>query len=95
MDLPFEILVNIFSYLIPNDIMDASSVCKLFYQVSRKKRLFVKELNDSKKFFKVDKLIFNSCSVFIFISNQLFVYLEKFFNEEKLFLVKDILMDRL
>ena len=44
---------------------------------------------------KVDKLIFNSCSVFIFISNQLFVYLEKFFNEEKLFLVKDILMDRL
>ena len=75
--------------------MDASAVCKLFYQVSRKKRLFVKELNDSKKFFKVDKLIFNSCSVFIFISNQLFVYLEKFFNEEKLFLVKDILMDRL
>ena len=95
MDLPFEILVNIFSYLIPNDIMDASAVCKLFYQVSRKKRLFVKELNDSKKFFKVDKLIFNSCSIFIFISNQLFVYLEKFFNEEKLFLVKDILMDRL
>ena len=97
MDLPFEVLVIIFSYLTPNDIMEASAVCKLFYHVSRKNKLFVKKLDDSRKLFKVDKWIFNSRygDVFISFSNQLFVYLEKYVNEEKMFLVKDVLMNRL
>ena len=68
MDLPFEVLVIIFSYLTPNDIMEASAVCKLFYHVSRKNKLFVKKLDDSKKLIKVNKLIFNSRYGDVFIS---------------------------
>ena len=83
MDLPFKVLVITLSYLTPNDIMEASAVCKLFYHVSRKN--------------KGDKGIFDChySDVFISFSNQLFVYLEKHVNEEKLFLAKDVLMDRL
>ena len=97
MDLSFEVLVIIFSYLTPNDIMEVSAVCKLFYHVSRKNKLFVKKLNDSRELFKCDKLIFDCRynDVFISFSNQLFVYLEKHVNEENLFLVKDVLTDRL
>ena len=97
MDLQFEVLVIISSYLTPNDIMEISVVCKLFYHVSRKIKLFVKKLNDSRELFKGDKLIFDCRynDVFISFSNQLFVYLEKHVNEENLFLVKDVLMDRL
>ena len=68
MDLPFEVLVIIFSYLTPNDIIETSAVCKLFYHVSRKNKLFVKKLDDSKKLFKVNKLIFNSRYGDVFIS---------------------------
>ena len=59
MDLQFEVLVIIFSYLKPNDIMEVSVVCKLFYHVSRKIKLFVKKLNDSRELFNCDKLIFD------------------------------------
>ena len=77
--------------------MEASAVCKLFYHVSRNNKLFVKKLDDSRKLFKVDKWIFYSRygDVFISFSNQLFVYLEKYVNEEKMFLVKDVLVNRL
>ena len=97
MDLPFEVLVIIFLYLTPNNIMKASTVCKLFYYVSRKNKLFAKKLDDSRKLFKGDKWIFDCHygDVFISFSNQLFIYLEKHVNEEKLFLVKAVLMDRL
>ena len=90
MDLLFEDLVIIFSYLTPNDIMEASAVCKLFYHVSRKNKLFVKKLDDSCKLFTCDKWIFDShCGdVFISFLNQLLVYLEKYVNEDNLFLVK-------
>ena len=79
MDLPLEVLGIIFSYLIPNDIMEASAVCKLFYHTSRKNKLFVKKLDNSRKLFTCDKWIFDSRlgDVFISLSNQLFVYLEK------------------
>ena len=97
MDLPLEVLVIIFSYLTPNDIMEASAVCKLFYHASRKNKLFVKKLDDSKKLFKVDKLVFNYRygDIFLSFSNQLFVYLEKHVYEDNFFLVKDFLMERL
>ena len=75
--------------------MEAFTVYKLFYHVSKKNKLFVKKLDDSRKLFKVDKCIFNSRygDGFIYFSNRLFVYLEKYVNEEKMFLVKDVLTD--
>ena len=81
----------------PNDIMEASAVCKFFYHTSRKNRLFVKKLEDSRKLFTCNKWIFDShcADVFISFSNQLFVYLEKYVKEDSLFLLKDMLMDRL
>ena len=96
MDLPFEVLVIIFFYLICNDIMEASVACKLFYHASRKNKLFGKKLDDSCKLFKCDKCIFNSRhgDIFISFSNQLFAYLEKYVKEDNLFLVKNILVDR-
>ena len=77
--------------------MNTSAVCKLFCHVFRKNNLFVKKLNDSKKLFKGDKWIFDShySDVFISLLNKLFVYLEKHVKEKKLFLAKDVLMDRL
>ena len=76
--------------------MEASAVCKLFYHASRKNKLFIKKLDDSRKLFTCDKRIFDTRygDVFISFSNQLFVYFEKYVNEEKLFLVKDALMNR-
>lgn len=77
MDLPFEVLVIILSYLAPNDVMEASAVCKIFYYVSRKNKLFVKKVRDSRKLYNYDKRIYISYSdVCLSFSNQLFVYLK-------------------
>ena len=77
--------------------MESSAVCKLFCHVSRKNKLFVKKLDNFRKLFTCDKWIFDSCygDVFTSFSNQLFVYLKRHVNEEKLLLVKDVLMNRL
>ena len=98
MDLPFEVLAIIFSYLTPNDIMEASAVCKLFYHISRKIKLFVKKLHDSRKLYNRgnNKWIISYYShVFVSFPNQLFVYLKENVNEENLFLAKNVIMDRL
>ena len=77
MDFSFEVLVVIFSYLTPNDIMEVSAICKMFYYVSRKNKLFVKKLRDSRKLDNYDKHIYISYSdVSLSFSNQLFVYLK-------------------
>ena len=97
MDLPFEVLVIMFSYLTLNDTMEASAACKLFYHTSSKNKLFVKKLDDSRKLFTCNKLIFNSQygDICVSFSNQLFIYLEKYVKEDNFYLVKDTLMDRL
>ena len=96
MDLPTEVWVIIFPYLTPSDIIEVFAVCKVFYHVSTKNKLFVKKLHDSRKLYNDDKWIFSYYSdVFVSLANQLFVYLEKYVNEENLFLAKDVLMDRL
>ena len=55
MDLPFEIWLIIFSFSHPNELIEISATCKLFYQVSRNNKLSVKKFNDSKKVFKEEK----------------------------------------
>ena len=96
MDLLIEVWVIMFSYLTPNDIIEASAVCKVFYHVSRKNKLFVKKLHDSRKLYNDDRWIFSYYSdVFVSFSNQLFVYLKEYVNEDNLFLAKDVLMDML
>ena len=80
----------------PNDIIEASAVCKMFYHVSRKNKLFVKKFHDSRKLYSDDRWIFSHYSdVFISFSNQLFVYLKEYVNEENFFLAKNVLMDKL
>ena len=51
----FEVLVIIFSYLTPNNIIEVSAACKLFYCVSRENNFFINKLNDSLKLFKGDR----------------------------------------
>ena len=95
MDLPPEVLVIIFSYLTPNDVIEASAVCKLFYQLSRTNKLFVKKFSDSEKLYKNHKWIY--CyyeNVFFSFSNQLFKCL-KDINEGNLFLAKNVIMCRM
>lgn len=59
MELPFEVLVIIFSYVTPNDIIETSAVCKLFYHASRKNKLFVNTLRETRKLYKHDKWVFH------------------------------------
>ena len=97
MDLPFKVLVIIFSYLTPNDVIEASVVFKIFYYAFRKNKLFVKKLFDSRKLHKYSKWIFhyyeNVCCSF---ANQLFVCLNKYdVNKENLYLAKEALMKKL
>ena len=96
MDLPIGVSVIIFSFLTPIDITEASAVYKVFFHVSRKNKLFVKKLHDSWKLYNDDRWIFSYYSdVFVSFSNQLFVYLKEYVNEDNFFLAKDVLMDRL
>ena len=48
--------------------MEASTVCKLFYHASRKNKLFIKKLDDSRKLFTCDKRIFDTLYGDVFIS---------------------------
>ena len=96
MDLPIKVWIIIFSYLTPNHIIEASAVCKVFFHVSRKNKLFLKKFHDFRKLYNDDRWIFSYYSnVFVSFSNQLFVYLKEYVNEDNLFLAKDVLMDRL
>ena len=74
------------------------AVCKMFYNASRKNKLFVKKLHDSRKLYNGDNkkwIISYHSDVFVSFSNQLFVYLKENVNEENLFLTKNVIMDRL
>ena len=48
MDLPAEVLSIIFSYLLPNDLIEISATCKLFYHLSRENKLFIRKVEDDK-----------------------------------------------
>ena len=92
MDLPPDVLVIILLYLTPNDVIESSAVCKLFYRLSRTNKLFVKKLSDSKKLYNNRKSIY--CyyeNVFLTFSNQLFQCL-KDISEDNLLLAKDVIM---
>lgn len=98
MDLPPEVVVLVFSYLTLNDIIDASAACELFYNISRRNELFVRNLDDSLKLFTwIGKYSFNyQCMKFFDVfSVRLFVSLKKYVKEDCLSRVKNIVMDRL
>ena len=81
MDLPPDVLVIILSYLTPNDVIESSAVCKLFYRLSRTKKLY----NNRKSIY------FYYENVFLTFSNQLFQCL-KDISEDNLLLAKDVIM---
>ena len=58
MNLPPEVLMLIFSYLRLNDLTEASCVCKAYY-LSRKNKLYVKKLSDSRKLLCDSRLVFD------------------------------------
>ena len=91
MDLPFEVLTLILSYLRIKDLIEVSTVTKTYYLAVRKNKLFVQKLSDSRKLFNNQRLVFDyyydTCLSF---SNDLFVYL-KYVCEDKLESVRDIM----
>ena len=52
MSFPAEVWAIIFSYLHPNDLIEISATCKLFYHLSRKNKLFIRKMEDVKLLFK-------------------------------------------
>ena len=96
MDLPVEVLMVVFSFLHPNDMIEISATCKLFYQISRKNKLFVKTCTDSKKVFKEDKwwLCEHYYDMLFSLANQLSVCLKNL-NEDNLTLAKNVTFDKL
>ena len=97
MDLPFEIWLIIFSFSHPNELIEISATCKLFYQVSRNNKLSVKKFNDSKKVFKEEKwwLYGHYYDMFLCFSNQLPVCLKDHVNKDNVHLAKSVVLDRL
>lgn len=57
MNVPFEVLVTVFSYLRLNDMIEVSAVCKKIYFFIRKNKFFIGKLEEPRKLLK-DK-IFN------------------------------------
>ena len=95
MDLPVEVLIIMFSHSTLSDTIEASAVCKTFYYVFGKNKLFVKKLCDSRRLHKDEKCIFSHCyDIFLYFCNDLFVYLQDHIEGEKLFLAKEVLMNR-
>ena len=93
MDLSFEVLTFILSYLRIKDSIEVSTVSKTYYLAVRKNKLFVQKLSDSGKLFNNQRLVFDyyyydACLSF---SNDLFVYLKKYFCKDKLESVRDIM----
>ena len=92
MNLPPEVLMLIFSYLRLNDFIESSCVCKIFYYLSRKNKLFVKKLSGSRKLFGDSRLVFDyyyhSCISFF---NDLVERLKNDICTEDLYHMKDIM----
>lgn len=74
---------------------EISATCKLFLQLSRKNKQFIKKFTDSKKLFSKDKFLCEYYYVALLsVWYQLFIQL-KDINEDELHLAKSVLLDRL
>ena len=86
MDLPVEVWAIIYSYLHPNDLIEISAACKLFYHLSRENELFIRKIEDVKKLFK-DCKDFSGCyyDLLVYFSNLICFRLKKYdINENNL-----------
>ena len=52
MDFPVEVWVITFFYLHPNDLIEISATCKVFYHLPRKNELFIRKMEDVEKLLK-------------------------------------------
>ena len=59
MDLPFEVIVIILSYLKIKDLIEVSSVCKTYYLAVRQNKFFRRKLLDSKTLFNNERFVFD------------------------------------
>ena len=73
MDLPVEVWAIMFSYLHPNDLIEISATCKLFYHLSRKNELFIRKMENVKKLFKDCKVCLHAVMIYLLISLIWFV----------------------
>ena len=96
-NLPPEVCFIILSYLPLNDLVEASSVCKLFFNLSRKNSFFVEKLLHSRLLFNNSCVIFDCYeNAFLSFYSQLCFSLEKYIKEEDYFLeAKKIIMKKL
>ena len=97
MDLPAEVLSIIFSYLLPNDLIEISATCKLFYHLSRENKLFIRKVEDDKILFKDFKDL-PGCyyDLLVDFSDLMCLHLKKYdINENNLHLAKSVIMNKL
>ena len=97
MDLPVEVWTMIFSYLHPNDSIEISAICKLFYHLSRKNELFTRKMEDVEKLFKDSKdLSGRYYQLLINFSDLICLLLKKYgVNENNFRLEKNVIMNKL
>ena len=96
MNLPVEVLLIIFSFLHPNDLIEISAMCKLFYQLSRKNGLSFKTFTVSERLFHEKKWL---CEDYydrvLCFSNRLCTCLKGYdVNEDSLHLPKNVILNR-
>ena len=96
-NLPAGVWFIILSYLSPNDLIEDSATCKLFFELSRKNYFFNEKLLHSRLLFNNSRVIFDCYeNAFLSSNNQLCFSLQKYVKDEDYFLkVREIIMSKL
>ena len=96
-NLPAEVWFIILSCLSPNNLIEASATCKLFFELSRKNSFFDEKLLHPRLLFNNSRVIFDCYeNAFLSSNNQLCFSLQKYVKDEDYFLkVRKIIMSKL
>ena len=95
--LPPGVWLIVFSFWSYNDLIEASAVCKLFYELSRKSSGYVEKLLPSRQHLINSRIMFTGYGdVRLSLCCQFFHYLMQYVREEDFFFdAKNIIMGRL
>ena len=95
MDLPTEVWTIVLSYLYLNDLIGMFATCKFFYYLSRKNKLLIKKMDESKRLFNDKGEFFDHYYEMCFsFSSLLTVCLREHVCMKNLFEAKSIVLDR-
>ena len=95
-NLPAEVWSIILSYLSPNDLIEASATCKMYFELSSKTSFFTEKLLHSRLLFNNSRVIldcYENASLTFY--GQLCFSLKKYIKDENCFLkAREIIMNK-